>query len=316
MGQCEPAEVPPPPSALPQHQIAASPAPTSDAGVCTTGAVELQRRRLDIYMMVDDSSVMVLVWQDTLSAIDAFITDPSSAGIGVGLQFFGTSCDAASYAVPRVPIELLPENVPALETAFPVVPADKNAALPAVQGAVMYAKTWAKRYPDRDVAVLLLTAGLPLECDSTVDKVSQVARDANESHPTVPTYVVVFGFIGAVNVFASAGGTGESKVVAPGSAIELQQALNDVRNDARSCSFGLSETLQADLRANRLEIEHIHSDGALAGVPPVADAASCDVQLGGWYPDDAGAPTSIVLCPQSCLRLGSDRLQAAGCPYR
>lgn len=316
MGECQPSEAPRVTPNVSQQQEAAIPLMMLnpvDAGACMPSILELHRKRLDIYMMVDDSSVMVLWWQDTLSAISSFLMDPNSAGIGIGLQFFGTSCDAASYAVPLVPIAPLPDNVMQLQQAFPIIPADKNATLPAMQGAVMYAKGWAKENPDRDVAVLLLTSGLPKDCDSTVDNVAQVARDANAQQPSIPTYVVVFGAIGAINVLASAGGTGDALMVAPGSAIELQQALNNVRAAARSCTFALPEKLQLDLRANRLDIDHVHSDGAIAPIPLLPDRASCDGQPAGYYPDDPHNPTSIVLCPEGCVQLGSDRVLASSC---
>jgi hypothetical protein len=283
--------------------------------ICADGGVELQRDRLDLYLLVDDSASMVLWWQDTISAINAFITDPNSAGIGVGLQFFGIACDAASYAQPRVPIAPLPDNTAALMAAFPILPTEETATLPAMQGAVTYAKSWATQHPERRTAVLLLTDGLPEECGSTVDNVAQVAREANQSSPSIPTYVIVIGAIGALNVFASAGGTGDAKLVAPGSAIELQQALDGVRLAARGCTF----RLPGDPTDSRVQLNVVreHSDGARATLPAVADAASCDVQRGGWYYADATAPSTIVLCPASCNGLGTDRLQAtSNCPSR
>src|SRR6185503_17869708 len=101
---------------------------------------------LDIYIMFDQSGSMcsnlqgdqiacdATVCGDTavkatsqISRIDAvrtaaaaFLNDPESAGIGVGIGYFGyqcigeTSCNPDDYAVPKVPIGVLPANAGAI----------------------------------------------------------------------------------------------------------------------------------------------------------------------------------------------------------
>ena len=86
--------------------------------VCDADVYTGERKRLDIYMMVDDSGSMIPWWPATIEAISMFFHDPSSAGIGIGEQFFGSACEAGFYAMPRVPIAPLPDNLMALETAF------------------------------------------------------------------------------------------------------------------------------------------------------------------------------------------------------
>src|SRR4051812_1268878 len=62
-----------------QHIDAAAALPDAELG-CIPEHVQLERKRLDMYMLVDDSTSMVPWWQDSLEGIDAFLTDPHSAG--------------------------------------------------------------------------------------------------------------------------------------------------------------------------------------------------------------------------------------------
>ena len=57
-----------------------------DDDVCDADTYSAERKRLDIYMVVDDSGSMVPWWPGTLDAINQFFMDPGSAGIGVGVQ--------------------------------------------------------------------------------------------------------------------------------------------------------------------------------------------------------------------------------------
>src|SRR5688500_9744169 len=95
---------------------------TIGGNVCDADVYTGDRKRLDIYMMIDDSGSMIPWWPATIEAISMFWMDPGSAGIGIGEQFFGSNCDPAYYATPRVPIAPLPDNLSALEMGFPIAP--------------------------------------------------------------------------------------------------------------------------------------------------------------------------------------------------
>ena len=279
-------------------------------GSCANGVVALSQRRLDVYLMIDDSSSMLVLWSwaNTIAAIEAFLRDPSSAGMGVGLQFFGTSCEVAAYSTPLVPIAPLPDNASQLVAAFPFVPLDETATLPAMQGAVAHAKAWATQHPERDVAVWLITDGLPDECESTVENVAQVAREANQGRPSIPTYVIVLGPIGALNVFASAGGTGDAKIVTEDSVPALQMALSEVRDAAKRCAFSWPQELVGRYDADLVEVVRESSDGTRTPLPALSDESGCDAARGGYYFHEATA--AVVVCPAYCRALGSDRLIA------
>ena len=128
-------------------------------------------------MMVDDSGSMVPWWPATLEAINMFYRDPGSVGIGVGLQFFGSICEMNHYATPVVPIQELPGHLTALEQAFPLLPIEGTATWPAMQGAIAHARSWATEHPDKTV-VLLVTDGIPDDCNSTVENVTEWSAKA------------------------------------------------------------------------------------------------------------------------------------------
>jgi len=81
-------------------------------------------------MMVDQSLSMVAIdatgmtrWQSVIGALTHFVQSPESAGIQIGLQYFGLglgggSCAPEDYAQPEVEIGALPQNSAALTASF------------------------------------------------------------------------------------------------------------------------------------------------------------------------------------------------------
>lgn len=279
------------------------PMPLSDGEICEADAYFGERKRLDIYMMVDDSGSMVPWWPATIEAINMFFKDPSSAGIGVGVQFFGEECNAASYATPRVPIAPLPQNIPALEPAFPIIPISGTATLPAMQGAITHARLWATEHPDATVIVLLVTDGLPDECNSTVENVTAAAREGFEGTPSIRTFVVGIGDIGALDAFAAAGGTGNALVTQAGAGPQLVAALNKIRSAALPCDFALPQSDGVEVQPDRVNLRHSAASGEQTTIGSVRNREACDPNQGGWYFDNPAAPSRIIACEQSCQRL-------------
>ena len=87
----------------------AAPGPST----CAAESHMAQRVEVDLLLLVDVSSSMANTvaggtlskWQVAHSALDAFIDDPQSAGLAVGMQFFplGASCALPDYARLAVP---------------------------------------------------------------------------------------------------------------------------------------------------------------------------------------------------------------------
>ena len=49
-----------------------------------------------------------------------------------------------------------------------------------------------------------------------------------------------------------------------------------------------------------MNVAYQDSSCALSTIYNVPSEASCDARAGGWYYDDAAAPTSVKLCGASC----------------
>jgi len=289
---------------------------TIGGNVCDADVYTGERKRLDIYMMIDDSGSMIPWWPATIEAISMFWMDPGSAGIGIGEQFFGSNCDPAYYATPRVGIAPLPNNLGALEMGFPIAPFEGTATLPAMEGAIQHARQWTMTNPDAKTVVLLVTDGLPDDCNSTVENVSAVIAEGFNGSPSIQTFVIGLGDLGALNMFAQAGGTNQAIVIEPGAAPALVEALNAIRTAALPCDFALPDGGTTTVSLDRVNLQYKDLAGAEMTIPNVPDPAACEGVPGGWFYDDSSGATRLVACPQSCdqLNTGGEVQVVLGCP--
>jgi hypothetical protein len=151
-------------------------------------------------------------WIHTLDAAAS-----ASANIGMGVKFFGTDspCDPQVYTEPDVPIAPLPDNVANLAAAIPSFPFESTPTLPALQGAILYARTWANNHRGSKVVVWLITDGIPNGCGSTVENVAQAAAEGRAGSISIPTYVIGIGNLQALDPIAKAGGTEKATIIDP-----------------------------------------------------------------------------------------------------
>jgi hypothetical protein len=215
-----------------------------------------------------------------------------------------------------VPIAALPGNIAALQQAFPPLPLQETATLPALQGAIMHARQWSMDHPDAKTIVLLVTDGLPEECNSTIENVAQAAREGFAGTPSITTYVVGIGDIAALNQFAADGGSGKALVTAPGAGAELVKALNAIRGAALPCEFALPASASA-LQPGQVNLRHEDASGQQRIIGAVRDQKTCHPTQGGWYFDDPAAPERLVACEQSCrdMNAGGGTVKVLlGCP--
>jgi hypothetical protein len=270
-----------------------------DRGNCGGDRYDAQPTQLDIYVMLDDSGSMVPWWIGVADVFGQFLDDPSSAGIGVGIQYFGSECDAAYYATPRVPIAPLPQNVQPIRNSFPLIPIEGTATEPALRGAIQHARAWSTMHPDHKVVVLLVTDGLPDDCASTVANVSQVAQEGVTGTPSIPTYVLGLGLtLMNLDQIAQAGGTSQAVIVDPASPQALAQAMNQIRGAALPCDYQLPNGGSVD--PTKVNIEFSPDGASSSTVPNVGDASRCDPSQGGWYYDNPTAPSRAIVCPATC----------------
>jgi hypothetical protein len=242
------------------------------AGTCVTCPV------VDLFIEQDLSGSMTTSfgtsptrWDAVRMGINAFASAPQSAGMGLGIGYFplvgpgtpcttnaqcgtfgvctggicqgtgGTdSCLVSDYAVPSVPIALLPGNAAAIQASTAAHMA--NGGTPqeeGLEGALSYAKSWAISHPTHKVAVLLITDGLPNECSPNMNVATDTANIAAvyaAGSPAIKTHVI--GIAADItqaqwDPIAVAGGTGSVHVALDPSAVV--PALNAVRAAAGAC---------------------------------------------------------------------------------
>lgn len=147
--------------------------------------------------------------------------------------------------------------------------------------------------------MLLVTDGLPTDCASTVQSVSQVATEGVTGSPSIPTYVLGLGLtLNNLNQIAQAGGTNTAFIVDPNSGAALAQAMNDIRGAALPCDYALPNGGAVD--PSKVNIEFSDAGQTATTIANVGDASGCDPSAGGWYYDNPTAPTRAIVCPVTC----------------
>ncbi len=209
-------------------------------GGCAGTSVTAEKIPLDMYIMLDQSGSMTDPvsgggdkWTAVTSALDAFVQQPSAAGLGVGLQYFGLSaggmtcptmcttdtdcgacgpcqnfgffgicagaaagdsCTASDYATPEVEIAPLPGVAQSIISS--IAAHSPNTSTPtsaALQGAVDHAKAWQTSHPNHVVVAVLATDGDPSECDTDLGHINAIAAAGFSGTPKVRTFVVGVG---------------------------------------------------------------------------------------------------------------------------
>lgn len=280
---------------------------------------------LDLYVMFDQSGSMATVIDESTgekridavaSAMQSFLLDWRSAGIGVGLGHFGhfplgeTSCNENDYADPLVPIERLPDNASLLvQTLYGLEPTGETPTAAGIRGACSVTSAWKDEHPGTVVANLLVTDGEPKApissedglCDPTLEDAVAAATECVEAG--VPTYVLGVGpLLDNLDQIAEAGDTDKAHLVAQDSSEGVLAALNAIRGDAQvPCEIEVPEP-DGDLSLNydKTDVVFMDSECVVRRIARVADASGCDNRAGGWYFSGPSDQRSIMLCDRSC----------------
>jgi hypothetical protein len=288
---------------------------------------------LDIFIMMDQSGSMsgkttsgATKWDAVKAAISAFLGDPGSAGLGVGLGYFpietggffsDDSCNLNDYKKPEVTIAPLPGVKSAIEASLAKHgPSGGTPTGPALRGALTHANEWRIANPGRTVAVLLATDGMPTSCTPT--KIPEIAADAAAAAKAgVRSYVIgvladediTAGGDKNLDAISTAGNGGPAFVIKSGSADVTKSfldALKVIRGSALACEYTIPTGVGADFKKVNVNVT---IGGTPSVVPYVGSAAGCDAAKGGWYYDvdpSAGKPTKILLCGGTCKPLQAD----------
>jgi hypothetical protein len=312
-------------------------------------------------------------WALAREALGRFLRDPGSAGLGVGFQYFPTpttgascandedcgfiltckggrcmypfspfpSCAVADYTRLNVPIGLLPANEGALTQSMMREPYANWGSSPmgiAAQGVFKFLRTRLQTVRDRQVAVVLVTDGVPSNCFygwiQTPDIVAGLGAELR-MQPPIRTFVIGLfsdrmedrGGEGALTEFARAGGTNAPFFVRPPDDVagRFVEALNQIRAASLPCEYVIPADKAGALDFQKVNL-HYKGPSREEDVPYVGNAARCDPMRGGWYYDVDPAtstmrPTRVIACPATCAefksQMGKSQVSLAyGCKTR
>jgi hypothetical protein len=301
---------------------------------CASDTYDGELVPLDMFVMLDKSASMQDAgkWGSVTSAINTFVGLPGLNGLSMGLGLFptdpnppppptcqtneqcgpgmlcllgmciGDSCEPTDYAQPVVPIAPLPGVAGQITSAIGSTSPDGDTTptRPALQGAMMYSMAWAADHADHITIVVLATDGEPTGCaPNSINDSSAVAAQGLAATPSVKTFVIGVGDLGALNAIAQAGGTGQATIISSGNAAqEFLDALNAIRG-AVGCTYKIPISTSGETDPTKVNVAFTPDGGQQEVFPQVGSAADC---LGNkaWYYDDPSNPTQIILCPAAC----------------
>jgi von Willebrand factor type A domain len=297
----------------------------------------------DIYVVFDVSGSMATKDDGTTERIDqvrgallTFLNDPASAGIGVGIGYFGTqplscactSCNPADYSTPAIPIAPLPGQLSALTTSLnAAAPTGETPTGAALRGSCGIAVAYKQAHPGHDVVLLLVTDGEPQApltsrnggCNPTLADATAAASTCLQGAVTIRTYVLGVGpSLQNLNQIAAAGGTTQAYLAANAGGTEILAQLNQIRKDAAiPCTLQIPQPSgSTPINLHTVNVVSADASCKTTTIGNVADASSCNATLGGWYYEPPTQPTKIKLCDTSCTQVqapGTDLHVTVGC---
>ncbi|MGK3984107.1 vWA domain-containing protein [Sorangium sp. So ce136] len=303
-------------------------------GCIATASVSLVRP-VTMFIALDRSTSMRLAggvnvnmqrWVPATNALKAFFQDPASAGLGIAFRFWphanpgpcndtATGCPGpggGGCALPLVPFDGLAANRLMEESAamgdqqelklmqaftnFPV-PSGDTPMYPALDGATTWAINYKNIHPEEEVAVVLVTDGIPSVCNTVPNDIGELARRAFQDFG-VRVHAVGFGNSNEeiINLIAAQGG-GQAYNLLAGATLQggLLNALISIRGEALPCD--VTVPLAGVTDPGSVSVVHVNGAGAETTLTPRTGPGNC--AGGGWYFADA-TNTSVKLCPTTC----------------
>ena len=277
-------------------------------------------------------------WDNSTAALTAFVKDPMSAGLDVGLSFFGgrdkTQCDGSDCGMAVVPIQ------PIAMAAQPIISAMQSNKPPGsnitplecgLRGMVDACLQYMSNSPsgEKCVAVLVTDGNTmdPTPCDGVVMDLVQIVTDGHSKG--VDTYTL--GLQGSdpnfLDQLAKAGGT-NAHIDASASVDAFVAALNSIRGKVSHQDKHTVQTtkvietpLKCEWKIPPPQMNEPPLDPTKVNVlftPPnqpgqqfghvTCDTtcstdqppATCPPNGQAWYYDNEKAPTQVFLCPSTC----------------
>ena len=323
---------PPPPadpsSGVPTGSSLGEIGPKGTGSACVNDVVSAELAPTNLVIIYDKSGSMgdtatgfdpAMKWLPVGTGMKEFFADPYSQTLRASLQFFPLNDDniastcSYAYATPSVPLTIAAD--PAFTQAIDTTkPSGGTPTLPALTGAIAYAKQIASARPGDKTAVVLVTDGepgfwdaaqnafVPGCVDNDVAHAAAAAKTAFESSPPVPTYVVGVGSkLDSLNAIATAGGTTSAVIVDTAdpakTKTDIVNALGAIRKSEVSCDFSIPPSPAGqELDPYAVNVVLSQSDGS---EKVLGYSKACETN-DGWKYDDVAHPTRILLCSNAC----------------
>jgi hypothetical protein len=265
--------------------------------------------------------------QPVRQAMTSFLQDPASAGIGVGLGFFGdhdTSqntdpdvCNVGAHEDAAVEIQQLPDSADALiSTLNDGEPQGGTPTHLAIEGACNYSNTWKNNNPAHKVVILLVTDGIPeFSCNADIDLATEAAEGCFDDGAGREIYVLGIdanvnnnggqSSLEQLNAIAEAGGTEEAYITdANNVEASVLSALNAIRADAViPCTLNIPEPEVGTINYDQVNVGICNAAEDTVHTYRVETEADCDT--GAWFYDQAGNTQVVQLCDATCDIVGA-----------
>jgi hypothetical protein len=285
---------------------------------CGAFAEQAKGATLNLYIDFDKSQSMSgTKWDSAKAGLNAFVSDPTSAGILVALNFFpgknASTCDQFAYKEPVVPYAELPANAMVITQAMNAEKPDgfSTPIYPALGGALLKSIEVLANKPGETVAVLLVTDGLPVGpapmCGNVDPEDPQAIADLAATGLSKGVRTFVIGLPGVDQAFANkvaaAGGTDSAILVTIANVqAEFQAALTKVRGEALPCEYDIPTKVSGgEVDHDFVNVELTFADGTPEILP---QNPTCSGE--GWKYDDPANPTKILFCETSCKKVKAD----------
>jgi hypothetical protein len=294
-----------------------------------------------IFIMQDRSSSMVtgspapasaMSWDNSATAISAFVKDAMSTGLDIGLGTFPygpnntADCSAGTdCGTPVVPIASLPGNAQPMIDAMVAQRPGKNANTPtecALRGMINTCLTYHATSPTAEKCVaVLVTDGNPTSCNQNQQGLTSIIVDGQMKG--VDTYVLGLPGVNlsTLDAWAQAGGTGKAIDVSGGSTAFVA-ALNSIRGKVSrqeshtvvtkqvistplKCQWKIPQQKVGDppLDPTKVNLQFTPPNGSGTQFGHVDSPGACPANQNAWYFDDEKHPTEIHLCPNACTNV-------------
>lgn len=283
-------------------------------------------------------------WDPMKEGMVSFFNAPASKNVHASLAYFPapggfeTTCKVSQYSSPSVPLTPLNSPDPLIVSLNQREPQGGTPTLPALRGAVEYARELKQNSRDAHVAVILVTDGEPAviptgaseedpncpagdSLQNTVEGVAAVARAAYMGDPSIPIHVIGVGeSLSSLETIAAAGGASLTLIGLDDPAqatATLRNRLEEIQVEGFSCDVAMpSPTSSEGLDPTKVNIDFVHGDGT---IEEFSKSEGC-VSSVGWDYDDDVHPTRVLLCSETCTAIQRDpdgRISTVfGCPTR